>query len=120
MPWSEVAWAEDAASLVLGSTFDVAGATGDQGRLVREHHSDTSAGRAPAPHDRRPHHAATSTTDPGCRRRPPRSSRVSFHGELPLKGRQAGRARDVGVRHRGQAASTHMLTLDDTTVPRYG
>ncbi|GAB2622711.1 ROK family transcriptional regulator [Pseudactinotalea suaedae] len=47
MPWSDVAWAQGAASLVLGSPFDVAGATGDQGRLVRERLSDTSAGREP-------------------------------------------------------------------------
>ncbi len=35
-PWAEDKWALGAASLVLASPFDAAGATGDQGRLVRE------------------------------------------------------------------------------------
>jgi predicted NBD/HSP70 family sugar kinase len=34
-PWSEDQWARGAASLVLASSFDSSGNTGDQGRLVR-------------------------------------------------------------------------------------
>ena len=35
-PWAEDKWALGAAALVLAAPFDAAGATGDQGRLVRE------------------------------------------------------------------------------------
>jgi predicted NBD/HSP70 family sugar kinase len=43
-PWAEDRWATGAAALVLSSPFDAAGASGDQGRLVRERlrESDTA------------------------------------------------------------------------------
>ncbi|PSL02705.1 MarR family transcriptional regulator [Haloactinopolyspora alba] len=46
-PWAEDKWALGAAALVFASPFDVAGASGDQGRLVRERlHAGQTESRA--------------------------------------------------------------------------